>query len=196
MTEQEIRLTDEELQILEDVKPNKQATIKRQLLRARELKNTPIDERIKKEIKHRTEIGEGPGVVVTIPMNSQKRRSVDGRQYKGPNQETTEVRFIPFQTNFAQPGFAQRLLRKGAQVKEVFKPEVIRSFLTAIAGTDGAEHYRLNIETLESNLGNQKAVNALQIKTDSLAAENAELQRKLAELQGQKSETVKPRASK
>ena len=191
--ETEDLFSPEEMEMIDQAPDSRKAHLKKQIQTSKLSQSQSLDEKVRAEKEYRESIGSAPGLIISQVVNKSRRTSVDGRIYKSQLPETLVVSFIPYQTNMAQPGYAQRLLRKGIKVEQVFRKEEIANFLKAVRGSDGGEKYLENMGVFDMHMENTSIIESLKKDSDNKDVELSELRRKLEELQGQRSSTIKPK---
>lgn len=146
--------TSSEQQILDESPPAKHQVLKRQFKEAKKAEAEPIEEKIAREFKYLDQTQNKPYWICTQVKNSRERIATDGSKIYIPDAEEKEVVIsIPYEANFGQPGYANRLLRKGIKFRKVTKEDQISRHLSS--SQDENAFFRQNVETILSSMKNE-----------------------------------------
>lgn len=147
-------LTPFEQQVLDEAPQAKHQVLKRQFKEAKKAEAEPIEDKIAREFKYLDQTQNKPYWICTQTKNSKERIATDGSTIYIPDAEEKEVVIsIPYEANFGQPGYANRLLRKGIKFRKVTKEDQISRHLSS--SQDENAFFRQNVETILSSMKNE-----------------------------------------
>lgn len=116
-------------QIVEEAPEKKKESFKKSTARALAHSKKPLQEKLEAELKYLNKDSKNVGLILALPINAPNRLNRVGRPYQIDSEATIELRFFPLNSNFSQPGFAQRMLNKGAVFMASVNQEAIDAFI-------------------------------------------------------------------
>lgn len=169
--------------IIEEAKESKRKLLQKQVDKGLAWMSKDLDARVEAEFNYLSKDETNYGFIITLPCNSPDRRNAQGRKFDQDSELTYEVRFLPLNTNFSQPGFASRMLNKGARFVKIVNPSRVDAFMAGVRtqspDSDELSGYEQNFSVLRND-GKVRA------ELDRKEAEIAELKAVVESLKGAK----------